>query len=285
MNDSLAALRRDYDVNSAVPDYPDIQTGYDQASAKVTGQLDGILDIPYGPGGVRQTLDLFVPPSSTSAPVIMFIHGGYWHFGSKDGRRFPALPLSDRGIAFAPINYRLIPPYDMDAAVADARAAVAWLYQHAQDYGCDPQRIFVAGNSAGGHLVGMLLALDWQHRAALPNNVVKGGCAVSGVFDLHPLADTHAHEWLQLDPVAASRNSPIEHLPDVRTPVIVAWGGDETHAFKQQSQDYAAACQQHGLTPSCLEMTGHNHFSVIGEFGDPASPLFTAITEMVGTGR
>ncbi len=281
MNESIEALRRDYDVNSAVPEYPDIQAAYDKASEAALAGLESVTDIPYGPGGVRQTLDFFVPDSGKPAPLVMFIHGGYWHFGSKDGRRFPALPLHAHGIAWVPINYRLIPPYTLDEAVADVRAAVAWIFHHAADYGCDPERIFVAGNSAGGHLVGMLLASDWQSAAGLPDNVVKGGCAVSGVFDLHPLTDTHANEWLQLDALIASRNSPLEHLPDAKTVCIIGCGGAETGAFIQQSKDYAAACRQHGATPTYLEIAGRNHFSVIGEFGETASPLFAAIVDMV----
>ena len=168
------------------PGVGDHMRRYELLSDGIVSRLYAHLDIPYGPGGPRQTLDIF-PPEADGAPLLIFIHGGYWYFNSKDSRRFPAEIINSYGIAWAPINYRLAPFATMDEIVEDVRNAVVWLYRHASEYGYDPEQIYVSGNSAGGHLVAELISDDWPDNYSVPSNVIKGACAVSGIFDLEPL--------------------------------------------------------------------------------------------------
>ena len=115
----------------------------------------------------------------------------------------------------------------MDAIVEQVRTGLAWLHRHAPSHGCDPARLFVAGHSAGGHLAAMALATDWR-RFGLPEDVIKGVCAISGVFDLEPIRLCYLNEVVGLDQDEARRNSPI-HLPlHGRCPVTVAVGELET---------------------------------------------------------
>ena len=168
--------------------------------------MPGDLDVPYGAAGPRQMLDIFTPETD-GAPILVFIHGGYWFFNSKDPRRFPAREFVLRGIAWVPINYRLAPAVPMSGIVADVRNAVQWLYQHAAEYGCDPDRIYVSGNSAGGHLTAELLSDDWPEQYGLPADVVKGACAISGLYELEPLLECEPNEKLRLDLESARRYS------------------------------------------------------------------------------
>ena len=214
-------------------------------------------------------------------PILVFIHGGYWIFNSKDTRRFPAREFVPRGIAWVPMNYRLAPTVPMGEIVADVRNAVQWLYHHAAEYGCDPERIYVSGNSAGGHLTAELLSDDWPDQYGLPADVVKGACAISGLYDLEPLLECEPNEKLRMDLETARRYSPIYHLSAPPTPVITACGADESAEFRRQTGAYAEVLKKAGHVVTHIEVTGHDHFSVIGEIANPESPLFRAVTRMI----
>ena len=275
----LEELRRQY-LTNLTPGMGDHVRRYEQLSDELVRTLPGELDVAYGEAGPRQTLDIFTP-ETTGAPVLIFIHGGYWFFNSKDPRRFPAKEFVPRGIAWVPINYRLVPTVTMAEIVADVRNAVAWVYQHAADYGCDPERIYVSGNSAGGHLTAELLSDDWPHRYGLPADVVTGACAISGLYDLEPLLECEPNEKLQLDLDSVKRYSPIYHLSAQPTPAIIACGGNESAEFRRQTRSYAEQRELAGYPVTHMEVAGHDHFSIIGELANPESPLFRAIIEMI----
>ena len=254
---------------------------YEELSDELVRTMPGKLDIAYGDAsGPRQMLDVFAPDTD-GAPILVFIHGGYWFFNSKDPRRFPAREFVPRGIAWVPINYRLAPTVPMSEIVADVRSAVQWLYQHAGEYGCDPERIYVSGNSAGGHLTAELLSDDWPGQYGLPADVVKGACAISGLYELEPLLECEPNEKLRLDLASARRYSPIYHLSGQATPSIIACGGNESAEFRRQTAAYADILDEAGFPVTHMEVAGHDHFSIIGELTNPESPLFRAVIGMI----
>lgn len=268
-----------YDIEASVPDLPAIQARYAEASAALTGLDSAALDLAYGPDP-RHRLDILAPPGAARAAILYF-HGGYWKGGAKEGRRFPAPAWNARGVAWVPVEYRLAPAATVDEIVDDARRAVAWFHAHAARYGCDPSAIHVAGNSAGGHLAGMLAAGGWQAERGLPDDIVASAAPVSGLFDLSPLRRTFANDWLRLDEATAQRNSPIHRPPRAGMPVVVAWGGEEPAAFRGQSEAYAAACRKAGAEMTAIECAGADHFSIMGAWADPASPLFAALARCI----
>jgi acetyl esterase/lipase len=113
-------------------------------------------DIDYvGNGEKRQMLDLYVPEkASEPLPLVVWIHGGAWRAGSKEG--CPAIGLTTHGYAVASINYRLTDAASFPAQIEDCRAAIRWLRANASKHNIDPNRIGVWGASAGGHLVALL---------------------------------------------------------------------------------------------------------------------------------
>ncbi|EMI45559.1 lipase/esterase [Rhodopirellula sp. SWK7] len=122
--------------------------------------LDGVTvhrDIPYVKNGHdRQKLDLYVPESSEPLPLIIWIHGGGWQGGSKDGCPPLRAGYPTKGYAVASIGYRLSGHAKFPAQIEDCKSAIRWLRAHAKEHGLDPDRFGVWGSSAGGHLVALV---------------------------------------------------------------------------------------------------------------------------------
>ena len=171
------------------------------------------LDVRYG-AGPNMTADLFPAPAA-GAPIQVFIHGGYWRAMDKDVHSFPAEGFVAAGGAAVSLNYALAPAVTLDTIVEQCRTAIEWLADNAGRLNGDPDRIFVSGHSAGGHLTAMMLCTDWAARGR-PAGLVKGGTAISGIFDLAPLRETSINDDVRLDAESAARNSPIHHLPQTR---------------------------------------------------------------------
>jgi acetyl esterase/lipase len=107
-------------------------------------------------GHERQRLDLYLPAKADAPmPVIVWVHGGAWMAGSKDGG-VQALPFVGKGYAVASMNYRLSQHAVFPAQIEDCKAAIRWLRANAKTYKLDAEHIGVWGASAGGHLVALL---------------------------------------------------------------------------------------------------------------------------------
>jgi arylformamidase len=235
-------------------------------------------DVPYGPHHAER-LDIFPAAGPEPAPIHVFVHGGYWHRLDKADFSFVVRALRPAGAVTVVINYGLIPTIDMDTLVGQCRAAVAWVHAHAREFGGDPARLFVSGHSAGGHLTAMLLATDWT-ALGRPADTLKGGVAISGLYDLEPIRRCYLNDVLALTPETARRNSPVT-LPAPRAGALVlALGGDEGPEYHRQTDALAAAW---GVKAGAvLDMVGLNHFSIISELESPSSPLARAIQAQMG---
>lgn len=264
---SPEALEREYSPRLLVPDLQPYIARYAELSAAARATLAVERDVAYGPAK-EELLDFF-PASAPGAPVHVFIHGGYWRLLGKDESAFAAPAFVHSGASFVALNYALAPQASLDEIVRQCRGAIAWLYRNARRLGGDPERIFVSGSSAGGHLVAMLLADGWQAEFGVPRGVVKGGCAVSGIFDLEPLLRCAINETLRLDAAMARRNSPLLLPPRRGAALALAWGEVETREWKRQNLEYAS----HWGSCETIEIPGRNHYDVILDLADPSSRL------------
>ncbi len=146
-------------------------------------------------GGVRLTLDAWVPEGAGPFPAVIVVHGGGFIHGDKQTYVGPLFePLSKGGFAWFTINYRLAPQHRFPAAVEDVERAVLWLHAHAGQYRVDRRRIALMGESAGGHLVSFVGA---KHR---PEARIA---AVVSFYGPHDFADRAAQQGKLTDTVKA----------------------------------------------------------------------------------
>lgn len=288
MFDSDAANRYydlQYNARASVQDPLALIAGYTSGSQAAFALPGARLDQAYGQGrGDR--LDVY-PAAQAAAPIFLFIHGGYWRALSRRDSAFMAPALTAAGACVVVPDYDLAPAASLDQMVDQMRRALAWVWRHAAEFGGDRDRIVLCGSSAGGHLLGMLLAADWQADYGLPQrSVVSGALALSGLFDLQPLLGTHINAWMQLDDPAAVRNSPRFQLPGQAShggcQLLVACGEYESQEFKRQSAEYLAAWRARRLPGRWLETPGTNHFDLPLGLADTLSAVYAAALELLG---
>jgi arylformamidase len=274
-----AALDAQYNLRAAVPEHPAYFERYAVTSAAFRARWPARLDLPYGETG-RQAIDLFLPQAERP-PLCVFIHGGYWQALDRKDFSFVAEPLVAAGAAVALVGYDLAPHVDMDTIVGQVRSAIVWLHRNAEAQGYDAGRICLAGHSAGGHLAAMALATDWTS-LGLPTDVVKGVCAVSGVFDLDPIRQCYLNQVVGLDEAQARHNSPLLLPPLAHCPVLVTVGERETPAFHQQSRAYADALGRYGVPCELVTQPELDHFAIVMAMADATNPTVRCLCEQLG---
>ncbi len=262
-----AALDAAYDNSAAVADSAALLADFQARSDRLRAAQGSHLDLRYGPAE-RNRIDYFA--AGRHRPVLVFIHGGYWQMRAKETFSFLAAGPLAHGIHVAFVGYTLAPGKGLEAIVAEVRSAIAWLAGCAADFGGDPARIFVSGWSAGGHLTAM----------SLDEPAVKGGLAISGIYDLEPIRLSYLNQKLQLDAGEARRLSPLFHLPPSSMPLVLAYGGGELPELQRQSETFAAARSAAGLPGRLSRLAGHNHFTILEELANPKGALTALVREL-----
>jgi len=256
-----AALDAAYNNGAAVADSAKIVADWEARSARLRAAHPDGLDLRYGPDE-RNRIDYFA--ARRDAPVLAFIHGGYWQMRAKELFAFIAEGPLAWGINVALIGYTLAPQKRLDGIVAEIRAALGWLRTSIPMLGGNPSKLFVSGWSAGGHLTAM--AMD--HPAA------AGGLAISGIFDLEPMRLSYINDKLRLDEDEARRNRP----GPTDKPLFIAYGAHELPELRRQSEDYAKLL----TNTQVLAVPKRNHFTVLEELASPHGAL-TALARRLTT--
>jgi arylformamidase len=265
-----AQLDAAYNNTAAVPERDALVADWTRRSERVRREYRGRLDLAYG-DSPRERLDLFLA-AAPKAPTLAFIHGGYWQMNDKENFAFLAEGAVPRGINLALVEYTLAPAARLDRIVAELRRAMQWLGEHLGDYGADPARLYASGHSAGGHLTAMTMPLP----------AVRGGLAISGLYDLEPIRLNYLNDKLGLDAAEAERNSPLLHFPPTAGELIVAYGTKELPELCRQSIEYAQAWVERGLAGHLLPIDGANHFTILEALADPRGALTQALVGLIG---
>jgi len=270
-------IDQEYNPRFIVKNTDELIQSYFTESQRVLREYSNRSAVAYGPTP-SETLDIF-PAEKPCSPIHIFYHGGYWHSLTSRDFAFVAEGLVRNGITAVLVNYALCPSVNIDEIVRQSRAAAAWTYRNAEDFGGNQERISVSGHSAGGHLTGMLLSTDWEKNYGLPPNLIKGFLPVSGLFDLKPFPFSWLQPKLLLTSEQVLRNSPVFLKPMYTPHVMVAVGADESHEFQRQSKNYTIFLQKHGVPAEYLTMPGKNHFNIIHDFFGDGGPLCKKIIE------
>ena len=270
-----AELERQYDARGTVPDIAVELQAYRDASSPMYQLTPCWRDVAYG-SGPDETLDLFPVAGHPEAPLLVFIHGGYWRALHSQDSVFMAQQFTAHGVAVASINYTLAPQATLAQIVTQCQRAVTWLLKDATAHGVAPQRTVLSGSSAGAHLAAMLLAPAWQAEHGLAPHALCGGVLLSGLYDLEPVQRCVPNTWLKLSNTDTLALSPMHHLPHPQVPLHVAVAEHDTDEFKRQSHDYAAACRAQGNAVTWHEAQERNHFNIVLDWMDAQSALFQA---------
>jgi arylformamidase len=259
-----------YSVRAGIPEHPEYFARWKERSHAARHALACELDVAYG-SGPGEKLDIF-PARGTCRALLTFIHGGFWRALDKSDFSFIAGPYVERGVTVVAVNYGLAPAVTVETIVQQMLAAHAWIYRHCERYGAPRSRIYVSGHSAGGHLTAMMLAAAWSaYSKDLPDDLVKGGLAVSGIYDLEPLLHVSFNSDMRLDAAAVRKLSPVRYRPLRAVPLYTSVGGAESAEFRRQNR-LIAKTWDHCFRRD-IPMPGFHHLGVIEQIGEPGSAL------------
>lgn len=250
-----------YDNQAAVPAFAALTRARRERAEQLRRDAGARVDLAYG-DGARQCLDFF-PSTAAGAPLLVFVHGGYWQGGEKGASGFIAAGPLARGFAVAVLEYTVAPTGSLPRMADEVCAAIAWLGTAAGRFGFDPARIVLAGHSAGAQL--LCLALD------LPG--VIGGLAISGIYELEPIRLGRLNGPLGLTPADVAHLSPARRPPRSGTTLIVAVGEAELPELRWQSREFVAVAQAGGVDARLLALAGHDHFSILDALAEQDGAL------------
>lgn len=250
-----------YNNSAAVADSGERLAGWHMRSGASRSIRGAQLDVPYGQRE-RARFDYF-PAGVSGAPLFVFIHGGYWQRNTKEIFSFVSEGPRAHGIDVAVLGYTLAPAARLSDIVAEIQQALAYLVTNADRFGFNPENIYVGGWSAGGHLAA--IASAWP--------TVSGVLAISGIFDLEPIALSYINDPLRLDRHEIENFSPLNLLRSGIAPQCLAVGGNELTELQRQSATYAEAACSLGLPVKLRVLPGHHHFSILDELASADGEL------------
>ena len=278
-------LDAQYNNRSRYPEYTEYFSNWERWSGEAKVAMPNArLDVSYG-ASPMETLDIF-PANEPGAPIQVMIHGGYWYSLDKKHDSFVAQGLKPHGVTTVVINYGLAPEYGMDKIVRQNRSAFEWVWRNAADINGDPDQIYTVGQSAGGHLVLMVLATDWPaFGAGLPVDLVKGGISISGIYDLEPIRLCYLNDKVGMDEEVALRNSPIHQTYPSAAPLMFVSGDIESDEYFRQADAMEAVWTTHGYPCEHLSLPGRNHFTMADLLREPESEMTLALLRQMGLRR
>lgn len=266
---ALSQTERDaaYDNNAAVMNSAALIAERNEASAVLRARLKSVLDVPYG-DRERTKIDLY-PATDSTAPCLVFLHGGYWQRNSRELFAMLVEGVAAHGWSVAIPGYSLTPEATVTRIVEEISQSLDWLTQNGAAYGIAGP-VILSGWSAGAHLVAM--ALDHPRVAA--------GLAISGVYDLAPIRDTGLNNALKLTDQEVAALSPLR-LPAVQKRLDVAYGTAELPALVFDSIQLHESRVAAGAPGKLFPIEGADHFSILGELRRPDGALVDIARKLV----
>lgn len=265
-----------------------------------TAEIVETLGLPYanepGVDAHLLSLDIHAPKDANVAPVVVYVHGGYWRAGDKSQTgNLPAF-FFEHGFVFVSINYRLAPAARHPVIIQDVARAVAWVHDHIAQHGGDPGQIFLAGHSAGAQLVA-LLGTDAKRlgEQGKPLSILRAVIPLdSAAMDIRSVAtddrraDSPYRAAFGDDPADWSDASPLVHAQTAKSPpfqVVVAYG-PAVEKKKAGVAEFAASLRKNGTRAEVVDVSSfREHQSLMTQFGASDDPVSLAVLEFIESVR
>jgi arylformamidase len=273
------ALDDAYDQDVYAPNRPLIVARRIAASERARLVLGEPQRVAYGPSEYER-LDIFRAPSPPSpasgggkgrgAPINIFIHGGAWRRNKGPDYHLQAEPLVRAGahcliadfINVEQTGGDLFPMYEQ------VRRAIAWAWRNAESFGGDRDRFYISAHSSGSHLSGCVLTRGWREEG-LPEDFCKGALLLSGMYDLEAVRLSKRSSYVSFTDAMVESLSSERHLDGLHTPLILAYGTQETPEFQRQTREFFAAVQAMGKPVELIVGEAYNHFELLETLANP----------------
>jgi arylformamidase len=262
------ALDDAYDQEVYAPNRAFVVERRKAASERARARLGAPRRVAYGPSEY-EALDIF-DCGIKGAPVNVFVHGGAWRRNIAADYALQAEPLVQAGAHCVIIDF-----INVDQAKGDlfpmyeqVRRALAWVWNNAQTFGGDRDRLYVSAHSSGSHLSGVVLTRGWQEEG-LPQDFCKGAVLLSGMYDLAPVALSKRSSYVSFTPAMVEKLSGERYIGSLNTPLVLAYGTCETPEFQRQTRDFAAAVTAAGKPVELLVGQAYNHFELLETLANP----------------
>lgn len=237
------------------------------------------LDMPYGPSAMEK-VDVYRPSGDGPHPVVVYIHGGYWRSGDKADCGYLANALCAAGLVAVIINYGLVPETPVGRQVEHCAEAVRWTRANIAAFGGDPDQIIVVGHSAGAHLAAMLIAKP-AGQPILAEEAIKGVYALSGIYDLEPVARSYLNESVALSDDDVQRLSPLILDHHAKVPCVVGVGLNEGDEYARQAQEMAQHWQAGGVHVTLRLFADEDHFTIRSNWDHSGNPVFDQVLQLL----
>ncbi len=231
--------------------------------------VDYLADVDYADN--KDKLDIFMPEGASNVPVVVFFHGGGLQRGNKSAGEVLAKTLVPQGIGVVTANYRLSPGVMHPAHIEDATAAFVWTLDKIESYGGDPERVFVAGHSAGAYLA-TLMSLDPSylraHRRALSD--VRGAIPVSPFLYVEEVAPDRPKTVWGTDVEVWRQASVKPYLSSGKPPILLIYADGDADWRREQNDRLEVDLKAAGHSDvKAIEIANRTHGSVMTNMGNP----------------
>jgi arylformamidase len=269
LNYDQVELDAAYDQLAYAPTLPQITKRFESNSEATRSRLGEPDRFAYGATEIEK-LDVFRTERPT-APIFVYIHGGAWRVDRAANSAFFAEMFVAAGAHYVVPDFAWVQDVQGNLLLlADqVRRAIVWVYKNALSFGGDASRLYIGGHSSGGHLAGVALTTDWQGEFGVPDDFIRGGLCISGMFDLKAPRLSARSSYVKFTDEIENALSPQRHIDRLRAPIVVAYGTNETPEFQRQSRDFAEAVRAAGKPVKLLVGENYNHFEMNETLANP----------------
>jgi arylformamidase len=275
-----------YDQAVYAPNQPLVHARRSVANARAKARLGAPQRFQYG-ASETEGVDVYrATKNPDNAPINVYVHGGAWRNGRSADFTFLSEVIVDAGALSVIVDFNSIDDVggNLMTMASQVRSAVAFVYNNAQKFGGDKNRLYITGHSSGSHLTSTIVTCDWQKDFGLPKDIVKGAMLASGMYDLVPVRLSKRSKYVNFTDAIVEELSAIRHIDRLNCPIVVAHGTQETPEFQRQARDFAAAVTAAGKPITFIVAEGYNHFEIQETLASPYGLLGREVLKLMSLG-